>query len=369
MASILISFYFRGLYLDVNPILIRRDIEGLAYVLMGISLARFFHYPKAVNTIAKYLFFSLWFSFIVLLLDQLGIPLTQRYGSRVSFNYSNEINLDRVVTPTLFLAWIAICYGLLKFVERTISIKVFLVIILPSISIALISGTRLTLLFLLLPAVANLFFLSFNFKKSRLLLILISFFSLGLLITLVTPGGSKLQVSQYAINLLERSAIVTSDKDGSFLYRGKELARGVEALDSKPLLGHGPGANFLDSESTQSIEFQTLSPTEWIRVNSGTYVHSTPLHLGIKFGLPFMLLVILVLSKRLIACRKYLIKEPAVGVTLVGLLIASFFWNTLIDPGAIASIVLIFGFLGYQHLRPMANTKESCDQEIDSMGR
>ncbi len=276
----LIASTFAAAYQGVDIFMIHQDLYG--FLCFGIAFVASQQLKRLdqLDIFLKYVLFTLWFSLLVLVLRMTGF-LQLAAPLRLAFDYVPTSIFGRFVTSTLVLAWVTTSITLYMYYKMQIKLRHFIGFFIPAFLIVVISGSRLSILFLLLPSFFVLFSSDSN-KGKQILKLLSVLLPTAILISLILLSTSTTLLSTYLQNYFKRVfTLFDSDYlvgDSSTGYRLLEIQMARDAIGEKPFLGYGFGVPYTDA-------FFYGSASDWLTLHGTQYVHSTPLWILAKMGI------------------------------------------------------------------------------------
>lgn len=314
------------------------DFQGFIYIFVGYMCLQSLTEVNQLKILTRYAVTTLWISAIIEFAIIKG-KLTYAAPLRSSIDVYGSSNLGRLVTNTQYLALGALSLSIYLLITTKVSRALIFLAMAPAAAIAVLAGTRISIIFIVVPFIYTGFKRRGQISKRKILKVLISFVgALSLYLVYKTLfSSSPSTLSEYAQNLFTRLALITNNRSGitdsSIIYRQSETSHAILGIVNKPIFGYGYGIPYTGSLTSGSSN-------DWLAVNGNVYVHATYLWLLIKGGLfGFALIIGWIIS----VIRKKFFLSPYLTSTIWAILISGLVWNFV---AGIGESVVFGGLLG-----------------------
>ena len=323
--------------------LVYQDLQGLIYILFTIEIMSQVKEKSQLVTLSKYFIGILWFSSLVILLGVTGI-LSLSFKLRAFSDTPVPGTVGRLVTNTMGLSWAACFLTLALFFIGDIKFNQLIYILIPVTIILIVSGSRLSLIFVVSALLIILFPRHFDHKISKdeqgkFYKMLLFFFAV-ILIPLI---GQRLGIIEYLGETMGRFKIFFGNDglqtDSSIKYRVDEISRAVNSFMRHPFLGYGFGVPYTEVSIAGA-------KTGWLAQNGNLYTHEAVLWLLLKVGVVGTTILTVLLGGTVSSIKVKNTYQKIFKILLFSFLLTGLAWNVVTDIVAASIIGSIIGILG-----------------------
>jgi len=324
------------------------DLQGPLAVIAGFALFSKIHHWWEAMLIVRYVSFTLWISVVIEIFIYTGV-FSSNYAIRSSFagELAESSGIARLVTPTHILAVVTLGIAIACVLTKLCTLRESLPLIMPSLIVVGLAGTRLSIFFVVLTLVGVTIGSNRIARLNKVIKrLILTGTSLIVALTVASYVWENLQnVTDFLLNLVLRTIALapgaSGTTDASAIYREFEIANGVGQFIEHPLVGMGLGAAYLP---------RIVNDDSWLGVFGPMYTHNIYVWLAVKVGsVGLTLFTIFVVTN----IRQSLRQRDELGTlfrsSFVALLFVGIVWNLIVNVPDSLIFGAVLGILNASH--------------------